>query len=253
MVTPALRPQPIGPSTDTDMLPNTELVMVVEATLVQPLALVSTTEYVPAVVTTIELAVTPVDQTAVPLPVAVSVTDGLAQVKVADDGLTFREGTAVELVTVVEATLVQPLALVNTTEYAPIVVTTIELAVTPVDQRAVPLPTAVSVTDGLAQVKVADEGLMLSEGAAVELVTVVEAKLVHPLALVSVTEYVPVVVAEITDVLSPVDHSTLPAPMADKLAVELAQVKVGFDGEIFKEGGVLCKTVTLYVRVATPS
>ena len=51
-----------------------------------------------------------------------------------------------------------------------------------------PLPTAVKVTEGAAQVKVALEGVMLREGVVVELAMVVEATLVQPLALVSVTE-----------------------------------------------------------------
>ena len=134
----------------------------------------------------------------------------------------------------------------------PTVLTTIELAVTPVDQTAVPLPTAVKVTEGAAQVKLALEGVMLREGVAVELAMVVEATLVQPLALVSVTEYGSCLVAEITDVLSPVDHNRLPVPMTDKLTVGAVQVKVALEGVMLSEGGVFRTTVTLYIRVKAP-
>ena len=71
------------------------------------------------------------------------------------------------LLTCVLVVAVQPLAFVSVTLYGPAVVAKIVLDITPVDQTAVPLPTAVRTTVGLAQVSVAFIGVMETAGAAV--------------------------------------------------------------------------------------
>jgi hypothetical protein len=74
--------------------------------------------------------------------------------------------------------------------------------------------------------------------------TVALAVAVQPLALVNVTEYVLATLTEITDVLAPVDHKTVPAPMADRLTVGEAQLSVLLLGVMLTEvATVLLTTV----------
>ena len=58
----------------------------------------------------------------------------------------------------------QPLVLVRVSEYGPATLTEIADVVAPVLHRYVPLPTAVKLTIGLAQVNVALPGLMFTVG-----------------------------------------------------------------------------------------
>ena len=68
------------------------------------------------------------------------------------------------------------------------VLTEIVGVVSPVLHNTLPLPTAVKLAVGLAQVRVAELGLMLTVGTAVELNTDALAVATQPLALVRVTE-----------------------------------------------------------------
>ena len=71
----------------------------------------------------------------------------------------------------------------------------------------------------------------------------------QPLALVSVTEYVPATVAEITGVVAPVDHKTVPVPMADRLTVGLAQLNVPLLGVTLTEAATVALTTVALLTV----
>ena len=93
-----------------------------------------------------------------------SVTLGLAQVSVAELGVSVAVGAAVLLktVAVAMAVAVQPTASATMTEYVPGLLTTIELVVAPVEKLYELPPPAVSVTLGFAQVNVAELGISVA-------------------------------------------------------------------------------------------
>ena len=86
------------------------------------------------------------------------------------------------------AVAVQPLPDVKVTEYVPEVLTDITGVVSVVDHKTVPLPTADRLTVGLAQVNVAELGLILTEAAVTSWITVVVVVLKQSLALATVAE-----------------------------------------------------------------
>jgi hypothetical protein len=91
-------------------------VIIVEAFAVQPLLAVTTTEYVPAVVTFFVAEVVPSFHRYVPPPVAVKVILVVEQFKIVVSEVIEAIGNVVLEVIVVLAVAVQPLAAVTTTE-----------------------------------------------------------------------------------------------------------------------------------------
>ena len=116
-----------------------------------------------AAVALIEGVVAPVLQRYVPTPTALRLTDDVAHVNVALDGEILTVGGVLFWNTSIDALAVQPLAAVNVTEYIPVDVTLITGVVAVVFHRYVPVPTALRLTLGLAQVNVALDGLILTE------------------------------------------------------------------------------------------
>ncbi len=92
------------------------------------------------------------------------------------------------LTTVAEDTLMQPLLPVSVTEYVPAVATLTVFETAPVDQRTSPVPTTDNIADGLPQVNVTEDGVILSDGGAVLLPMVTSVVAVHPLPPVAVIE-----------------------------------------------------------------
>jgi hypothetical protein len=78
----------------------------------------------------------------------------------------------------------------------------------------------------LAQVRVAELGKSVAGGGVVLLNTVAVANAVQPLAAVKVTEYVPAVETEMVELVAPVDHTTVPTPIAARLVTGTVQVSV---------------------------
>jgi hypothetical protein len=205
---------------------------------VQPLGAVKVTEYTFALLTVMEAVVAPVLQRTLPLPTAVSTAVGLAQVKVALEGVTVKDGAFWSAVTLTLEEVVQPLDAVKVTEYTFALLTVIEAVVAPVLQRTLPLPTAVSTAVGLAQVKAVELALIVSDGAFWSAVTLTLEAVVQPLGAVKVTLYTPALLAVMEAVVAPVLQRTLPLPTAVKLAVGLAQVKVVELGLIVSDGAL---------------
>jgi hypothetical protein len=85
-----------------------------------------------------------------------------------------------------------------------------------------------------------------------ELDTITLVVAVQPLLFVNTTEYVPAAVAEITDVLAPVDHKTNPVPMADKLTVGLAQLMTVVLALMLSEGAAVELTTTALATAVQP-
>ena len=103
----------------------------------------------------------------VPVPIAVRLTLGLAQVNVAELGLMLRIGAFWSALTTTLAEAVQPLVAANVTEYVPAALTGRIALVVLSSQRSVPVPTAVRLILGVAQVNVAELGVMLTEAGVV--------------------------------------------------------------------------------------
>jgi hypothetical protein len=106
-------------------------VITVFAVAVQPLLAVTTTEYVPAVVTFFVADVVPSFHKYVPPPVAVKVMLVTEQSKIVVDEVIAAVGKEGSAVIAVFAVAVQPLLAVTTTEYVPAVVTFIVAEVVP--------------------------------------------------------------------------------------------------------------------------
>jgi hypothetical protein len=96
---------------------------------------------------------------------AVSVTLGLEQLNVALAGLLLTVGTVLSSSIVIAPAAVQQPGEVSVTEYVPVELTVIWGSVEPVDQRTVPVPTAVRLADGFAQVSTVCVRLMVRDGA----------------------------------------------------------------------------------------
>jgi hypothetical protein len=79
-------------------------------------------------------------------------------------------------------------------------------SVEPVDHNTLPVPIAVRLAEGEAQVSRVWEAVMLSGGVAWSAVTLAVAVALQPLLPVRVTEYVPAAVAVIVWELAPVFH-----------------------------------------------
>src|ERR1041385_3128263 len=169
-------------------------VTVAEHELVHPLALVTVTVYVVVVVglTVIEAVVAALLQRNDVPPDAVNVEEPPTQIE-GLFGVMLQVGAGFT-VTVDEHVLVHPLALVTVTVYVVVVVglTVIEAVVAALLQRNDVPPDAVNVEEPPTQIE-GLFGVMLQVGAGFT-VTVAEHELVHPLALVTVTVYVVVVV-----------------------------------------------------------
>ena len=115
-------------------------------------------------------------------------TVGLAQLMMAVDGFMLSAGAAVALTTVAELTLVQPLPPVNVTEYVSADATLMLFDNAPVDQRALPVPTTDNTADGLVQVSVTEDGVMLRLGATLSASITILVWLIQPAAFATVTE-----------------------------------------------------------------
>ena len=120
--------------------------------------------------------------------------------------------------------------------------------VSPVLHKKLEAPLAVSVADSPAQIS--DEDALTLTTGTILTVTVAEAFAEHPLALVPVTLYVVVAdgLTEILEVIAPVFHKKLVAPLAVIVAELPAQIA---DGEALTltEGEALTVTVVLAVLV----
>ena len=97
-------------------------------------------------------------------------------------------GGVVSRYTCAEAKAVHPFAPVIVTEYAFAEVALMTDVVAPVLHRYVPVPTAVKLAVGLAQVNVALPGVTLTMGGVISRATCIDAVAVQPLAPVNVTE-----------------------------------------------------------------
>jgi hypothetical protein len=159
--------------------------------VVQSLGEVSVTLYTPALLTVMEAVVAPVLQRTLPLPTAISTAVGLAQVKVVLVGVIVNDGAVWSAVMLTLEAVVQPLGEVKVTLYTPALLTVMEAVVAPVLQRTLPLPTAVKLAVGLAQVKAVELALIVSDGAFWSAVTLTLEEVVQPLGEVKVTEYTP--------------------------------------------------------------
>ncbi|WP_461141635.1 hypothetical protein, partial [Spirosoma pomorum] len=212
--------------------------------VVQPLGAVSVTLYTPALLTLIEAVVAPVLQRTDPVPTAVSTAVGLAQLKVVLDVVILKDGALWSAVTFTLDEVVQPLGAVKVTEYTFALLTVMEAVVAPVLQRTDPVPTAVSTAVGLAQLKVVELTLMVSDGALWSAVTLTLEEVVQPLGAVSVTLYTPALLTVIEAVVAPVLQRTLPLPTAVSTAVGLAQVKA-VELALMVKDGALWSAVTL--------
>jgi hypothetical protein len=164
------------------------LVIVVFAVAVQPLLAVTTTEYVPAVETTLVANVVPSFQRYVPPPDAVSVILVIEQSKTPELGVMDAIGKVVLEVMLVLAVAVQPLLAVTTTEYVPAAETTLVETVVPSFQRYIPPPDAVKVILVVEQSNTPELGVMDAIGKVVFEVIVVFADAVQPLLAVTITE-----------------------------------------------------------------
>ncbi|GAA4446961.1 hypothetical protein GCM10023189_02670 [Nibrella saemangeumensis] len=112
-------------------------------------------------------------------------------------------------------------------------------------------PDAVSVVLGLAQLSVAEDGLMLAIGVVFSTATVLLVMAVQPLTFVTVNEYVVVLTGEmlITAEVSVVLHRYVPPPLAVRLTVGLAQVAVAEPGAILAVGEAFPVTTIVEVFV----
>ena len=99
----------------------------------------------------------------------------------------------------------QPLELVTVTVYVPLVVTVIAEVVAEVDHKYPVPPEAVSITEPLWQKVVGPPAVMMAVGKGLTFTAIFSVS-VQPLELVTVTAYVPLVVADIAEVVAEVDH-----------------------------------------------
>ena len=126
--------------------------------------------------------------------------DVVVQVNIPEVGVTAADGGVVLDVITALAPAVHPLAPVTVTEYVPAVVAEIvgDVEFPPCAfHKYVPPPLAVNPIDVVVQVNVPEVGVTVAVGGVVLDVITALAPAVHPLAPVTVTEYVPAVVAEI--------------------------------------------------------
>jgi hypothetical protein len=169
----------------------------------------------PEVLTVIEGAVEPFDQTYVEAPVAVKVTEPPEQNVVAPFAVAVTTGSTLTVTGIAADVAVHPLASVTVSAYEPGVVATYVLldapaiAAAPLFQAYVKFEFngAMRVTDPPVQNVVAPTFAIETAGRALTVTTTGAEVAEHPFAFVIVTEYEPVVVAVIAWVDSPVDQA----------------------------------------------
>jgi hypothetical protein len=160
--------------------------------------------YVPAVDTTIDCVVAPVDQT---LPVAADEVNVIVLPGQNDEGPLIvgvgGTGAALSVTTYGADVAVQPLASVTVTVYVPPAVTVIDCVVAPVDQR---FPLTAEDVSVMLLPGTTEEGPLMTGVATPFAVTTFAADVAVPNALLTVTVYEPGAVIVIDCVVAPVDQ-----------------------------------------------
>src|ERR1035437_1430693 len=177
-------------------------VVVAVPVAVHPLAPVTVTLKVPAVLTDIACVAAPVGHKKVPVPFAVKVVLDVVQFNARPLSVMPDAGGVLSNVVVAVPVAVHPLAPVTVTLKVPAVLTVIACVVAPVDQKEVPGPFADKGGLDVVQFNARPLSVMPDAGGVLSNVVVAVPVAVHPLAPVTVTLKVPAVLTVIACVVA---------------------------------------------------